>query len=211
MRMHMHMQALETLQKLKKEKTQESKEMKLKLETLKSHKDVAQKLQQQLHDGNTKAFDLEANIAVVQVRGSRRQQAQLPHASRLRCCTSSCMRLQDASGCEGGGAHYRLTQSTTDQRHATVHHICCCCDASTQHRLLCTPHTPSAAPQNQVEAAEQEMDDIDTKLASMSSIVDEITWVMVFVGHQLSSQQHSQAEAVHKGMPAPPVHCLQTP
>lgn len=78
--MHMHMQALETLQKLKKEKTQESKEMKLKLETLKSHKDAAQKLQQQLHDGNTKAFDLEANIAVLQVRASRRpQQAQLPY------------------------------------------------------------------------------------------------------------------------------------
>jgi hypothetical protein len=42
--------------------------MKLKLETLKSHKDAAQKLQQQLHDGNTKAFDLEANITVLQVR-----------------------------------------------------------------------------------------------------------------------------------------------
>lgn len=60
-------QALESLQKLKKEKVQATKEMKLKLETLKSHKDAAQKLQQQLHSGNAQAVDLEANIGVLQV------------------------------------------------------------------------------------------------------------------------------------------------
>lgn len=52
---------------MKKEQVQESKEMKLKIETLKSHKDAAQKLQQQMHSGNTKALDLEAEIAVLQV------------------------------------------------------------------------------------------------------------------------------------------------
>lgn len=43
--------------------------MRLKLETLKSHKDAAQKLQQQLHQGNAQVQDLEANIAVLQVGG----------------------------------------------------------------------------------------------------------------------------------------------
>lgn len=41
--------------------------MKLKLETLKSHKDAAQKLQQQMHNGNAQALDLEASIGVLQV------------------------------------------------------------------------------------------------------------------------------------------------
>jgi hypothetical protein len=60
-------QALEALQKLKKDKLQETKEMRLKLETLKSHKDAAQTLQQQLHNGNAQALDMEASIAVLQV------------------------------------------------------------------------------------------------------------------------------------------------
>jgi len=64
----MYQQALESLQKLKKEKVQDSKEMKLKLETLKSHKDAAQKLQQQVHNGNAQVQELNANIALLEVR-----------------------------------------------------------------------------------------------------------------------------------------------
>lgn len=60
--------ALESLQKLKKEKVQDSKEMKLKLETLKSHKDAAQKLQQQVHNGNAQVQELNANIALLETR-----------------------------------------------------------------------------------------------------------------------------------------------
>lgn len=64
----MYQQALESLQKLKKEKLQDSKEMKLKLETLKSHKDAAQKLQQQVHNGNAQTQELNTNIALLEVR-----------------------------------------------------------------------------------------------------------------------------------------------
>lgn len=41
--------------------------MRLKLETLKSHKDAAQTLQKQLHQGNAQILDLEASIGVLQV------------------------------------------------------------------------------------------------------------------------------------------------
>jgi hypothetical protein len=41
--------------------------MRLKLETLKSHKDAAQTLQKLLHQGNAQILDLEASIGVLQV------------------------------------------------------------------------------------------------------------------------------------------------
>eukprot|EP00879_Flechtneria_rotunda_P006310 GHRR01006632.1.p1 GENE.GHRR01006632.1~~GHRR01006632.1.p1 ORF type:complete len:729 (+),score=251.26 GHRR01006632.1:230-2416(+) len=58
--------ALESLRKLRLEKTQESREMKLKLETLRSHKDAAQRLTQDMQDGQAKADALKAQIQELQ-------------------------------------------------------------------------------------------------------------------------------------------------
>lgn len=46
-----HLQALEALAKLKKEKTQEAKELRLKLENLRTHRDAAQQLRAKISQG----------------------------------------------------------------------------------------------------------------------------------------------------------------
>eukprot|EP00775_Hariotina_reticulata_P006345 gene6345-6579_t len=58
--------ALDTLRKLRLEKTQEAREMRLKLETLKSHKDAAAKLSSQVAEGRSKAGALQAEIGALE-------------------------------------------------------------------------------------------------------------------------------------------------
>jgi hypothetical protein len=60
-------QALENLRKLRLEKTQEAREMRLKLETLKSHKDAAAKLSIQVAEGRSKADALKTEIKALEV------------------------------------------------------------------------------------------------------------------------------------------------
>jgi uncharacterized coiled-coil DUF342 family protein len=60
-------QALETLRKLRLEKTQEVKEMRLKLDTLKSHKDMAASFSADIASGKAKAERLNQEIQELQV------------------------------------------------------------------------------------------------------------------------------------------------
>jgi uncharacterized coiled-coil DUF342 family protein len=61
------LQALETLRKLRLEKTQEVKEMRLKLDTLKSHKDMAASFSADIAAGKAKAERLNQEIQELQV------------------------------------------------------------------------------------------------------------------------------------------------
>jgi uncharacterized coiled-coil DUF342 family protein len=60
-------QALETLRKLRLEKTQEVKEMRLKLDTLRSHKDMAASFSADIAAGKAKAERLHQEIQQLQV------------------------------------------------------------------------------------------------------------------------------------------------
>jgi hypothetical protein len=95
-------QALEALRKLKLEKKQEAKEMTLKLETLKSHKDAAQKLATDFSNGNAQVRARAYGCA-----GARRAR------TRLRI---TCLRMPHARG--------RLSQArrVANTRHDATQH-----------------------------------------------------------------------------------------
>lgn len=68
------LQFLEDLRKLRLAKVQEVKEMKLKLENLKTHKDAAQKLRQAVAYGQDKRKEIGAQIADFEHQISEKQQ-----------------------------------------------------------------------------------------------------------------------------------------
>ena len=93
-------QALEALAKLKKEKTQEAKELKLKLENLRTHRDAAQKLRADVTQGTAR------NTEHMQKIQDFEDQMQVGHR------TFESSSVQQLSGRTTGGRRCSFATST---------------------------------------------------------------------------------------------------